>query len=84
MNTLYRLCFIGKWLIIVGLASVLSACPLNVNLNVTTDKPIALYLMIDKPIAVKLDADLAVSKLPALQAKGNIAITKLPPLEIKP
>ncbi|MBT9096500.1 hypothetical protein [Methylovulum psychrotolerans] len=81
MNKTLRLFFKGQ-LALCG-ACLLSACyPLTVNLNVATDKPIALYWIVDKPIAVKLDADVAVTKLPAIQADGNIGITKLPPIKL--
>ncbi len=64
-------------------AFLLSACyPLTVNLNVATDKPIALYWIVDKPIEVKLYTTVAVTKLPAIQADGNIGITKLPPIKL--
>jgi hypothetical protein len=79
MNMLLR-----KWKLIIftALSCALSACPLNVNLNVATDKPISLYVVVDKPIEVKLSADVAVTKLPPIQAKANIAVTKLPPIQI--
>lgn len=76
MNMLLR-----KWKLIIftALSCVLSACcPLNVNLNVATDKPISLYVVIDKPIEVKLSADVAVTKLPPIQ------IDRLPPIRVRP
>ncbi len=72
-----------KWkVVIVGLfATNLSGCPLTVNLNVSADKPIPIALMVEKPIAVTLDADVAVTKLPPIT---NVAVTKLPPVIIRP
>jgi hypothetical protein len=67
--------------ILASIAFLVSGCTLNVNLNVSTDKPIAVNLVVDKPIAVKLDAGVAVTKLPPIQANANIAITKLPAIE---
>ncbi len=57
-----------KWKIVIVIlfATTLSGCPLTVNLNVSTDKPIPIYLIVDKPIAVKLDGDVAITKLPTV------------------
>lgn len=74
-----------KGIIFVAVFFTLSACyPLTVNLNVATDKPISLYLVVDKPIEVKLDAKAAVAKLPPLEVQidGKIGITKMPPLKV--
>ena len=54
-----------KFIIFVSIAFTLSGRPLTVNLNVSTDKPIS--LVIDKPIEVKLGADIAVTKLPPIK-----------------
>lgn len=68
-----------KWKFIVwaAFASTLSGCPLTVNLNLATEKPIALNLTVDKPINVIIDKPLDV-KLDA-----GVAITKLPPVRIE-
>jgi hypothetical protein len=76
---------IGKGMVLLTLVSTLVACyPLTVNLNVATDKPISLYMVVEKPIEVKLDTQLAITKLPAIKADGNIGITKMPALKIEP
>lgn len=76
---------IGKGMVLLMLASTLAACyPLTVNLNVATDKPISLYMVVEKPIEVKLDTQLAITKLPAIKADGNIGINKIPALKIAP
>ncbi|MGZ8239503.1 MAG: hypothetical protein ACXWTY_16715 [Methylobacter sp.] len=72
MNKVFQLFFKGKFIIFVSSAFTLSGCPLTVNLNVSTDKPIS--LVIDKPIEVKLGADVAVTQLPPV--KVGIAKTK--------
>jgi hypothetical protein len=75
----------GKGLALLTVVPTLVACyPLTVNLNVATDKPISLYMVVDKPIEVKLDTQVAITKLPAIKADGNIGITKIPALKIKP
>ncbi|MDD5581476.1 MAG: hypothetical protein PHY16_19705 [Methylobacter sp.] len=63
-----------KCKLIIIAATTLSGCPLTVNLNVSTDKPIA--LVIDKPIELKLGADIAVTKLPPV--KVGIAHSNTP------
>ena len=70
-----------KLITLVSVACSLSGCTLTVNLNVSTDKPIAVNLVFDKPIEVKLGADVAVTKLPPIQADANIAVNKLPPIQ---
>jgi hypothetical protein len=76
---------IGKGLALLTVAPTLAACyPLTVNLNVATDKPISLYMVVEKPIEVKLDTQVAITKLPAIKADGNIGITKIPALKIGP
>jgi hypothetical protein len=79
-------CFsIGKGLTLLIVVPTLVACyPLTVNLNVATDKPISLYMVVDKPIEVKLDTQVAITKLPAIKADGNIGITRMPALKIRP
>jgi hypothetical protein len=57
----------GKLIMTASLALSLSGCPLTVNLNVATDKPIALNMTVDRPIDVKLDAGVAVTKLPPVR-----------------
>ena len=81
VNKVLQLCFKEKFVIFVSLTFTLSGCPLNVNLNLSTDKPISLYVVVDKPIEVKLAADIAVTKLPPIKADANIAVTKLPPIQ---
>jgi hypothetical protein len=56
-----------------------SACTLNVNLNLATDKPLSLNLAIEKPIAVKLGADVALTKLPIIQTDSKIGFTDKTP-----
>ncbi len=72
-----------KWkvVIVVLFATDLSGCPLTVNLNVSTDKPIPIDLIVDKPIEVKLDApvSVAVTTLPPIT---NVAVTKIPPVKL--
>ncbi len=65
MNKIFQIFFKWKFIIFVSIALTLSGCPLTVNLNVSTDKPIS--LVIDKPIEVKLGADVAVTKLPPIK-----------------
>lgn len=65
MNKGFQISLIWKFIIFVSIAFTLSGCPLTVNLNVSTDKPIS--LVIDKPIEVKLGADVAVTKLPPIK-----------------
>lgn len=79
-------CFsIGKGMVLLTVLPILSACyPLTVNLNLATDKPINLHMVVEKPIEVKLDTQVAITKLPAIKADGNIGITKMPALKIDP
>ena len=65
MNKVFQLFFKWKFIFFVSIAFTLSGCPITVNLNVSTDKPIS--LVIDKPIEVKLGADVAVTKLPPIK-----------------
>ncbi len=69
-------------LLLVAVAGALSGCPLTVNLNVSTDKPIPVYLIVDKPVEVKLDADLAVTKVPPIHADADVSVSKLPPIRL--
>lgn len=64
-----------KWTFIVITAMTLSACPITVNLNVATDKPIA--LVVDKPIELKLDADVGITEL------APVKVTKLPTINLE-
>jgi hypothetical protein len=61
MNKVFQIFFKWKFIIFVSIAFILSGCPLTVNLNISTDKPIS--LVIDKPIEMKVGADVAVTKL---------------------
>jgi hypothetical protein len=65
MNKGFQIVLIWKYIIFVSIALTLSGCPLTVNLNISTDKPIS--LVIDKPIELKLGADVAVTKLPQIK-----------------
>jgi hypothetical protein len=65
MNKGFQIVLIWKYIIFVSIAFTLSGCPLTVNLNISTDKPIS--LVIDKPIELKLGADVAVTKLPQIK-----------------
>jgi hypothetical protein len=72
MNKILHLLF--KWKLIILASITLSGCPLTVNLNIATDKPIS--LAIDKPIEVKLGADVAITELPPIK------VTSLPPVRV--
>jgi type IV secretory pathway protease TraF len=72
----------GAFLLLVAIASALSGCPLTVNVNVSTDKPIPVYLIVDKPVPVKLDGDLAITKVPPLHADAEVGVSKLPPIRL--
>jgi hypothetical protein len=65
MNKGFQILLIWKYIIFVSIAFTLSGCPLTVNLNISTDKPIS--LVIDKPIELKLGADVAVTKVPQIK-----------------
>ncbi|MCD2451166.1 hypothetical protein GO003_012265 [Methylicorpusculum oleiharenae] len=65
MNKIFQTMFKWKFSIFVLIAFTLSGCPLTVNLNVSTDKPIS--LVIDKPIEVKLGADVALTQMPPVK-----------------
>jgi hypothetical protein len=65
MNKGFQMVLIWKYIIFVSIAFTLSGCPLTVNLNISTDKPIS--LVIDKPIELKLGADVAVTKVPQIK-----------------
>ena len=72
MNSVLHLFFKRKLIILSSVA--LSGCPLTVNLNVATDKPIS--LAVEKPIEVKVGADVAITELPPIK------ITTLPPVRV--
>jgi hypothetical protein len=74
MNKIAQILFKDKVMILASMAFALSGCPLNVNLNVATDKPIA--LVIDKPLDVKLDAGVAIKEL------APIKVTTLAPVKV--
>lgn len=74
MNKILQIFYKWKVTTLTLTALTLSGCPLNVNLNITTDKPIA--LVVDKPLEVKLDADIAVNEL------APIKVTTLPPVKV--
>ncbi|MBL1265733.1 hypothetical protein [Candidatus Methylomicrobium oryzae] len=67
MNRISSSLLPGKLILAASSTLVLSGCPLTVNLNVATDKPLALNMIVDKPINVKLDAGVAVTKLPPVR-----------------
>ena len=71
-------------LCLVAIIIALPGCPLTVNLNLSTDKPIPVYLIIDKPVEVKLDADVAVTKVPPIHADADVDIRTLPPIRLGP
>ncbi|MCX7093488.1 MAG: hypothetical protein NTY50_08590 [Methylobacter sp.] len=64
MNKIVQIFFKRKIMILTS-AAALSGCPLTVNLNIATDKPIS--LVVDKPVEVKLNADIAVTQLPPVK-----------------
>lgn len=73
MNKVLQTVF--KWKLIMLASIALSGCPITVNLNVSTDKPIAIAF--EKPFEVKLDpANIAVTELPPIK------VTTLPPVRI--
>jgi hypothetical protein len=71
---------------------IISSCTHNVNLNLTTEKPIELTLNIEQPIKLDLGADVAlsqispvelsVSKIPPAEIVVALSIDKLPPVEL--
>ena len=80
MNKVLQLCFKGKLILLAAIGFTLFGCTLNVNLNISTDKPIALNVAVDKPIEVKLDAGVAVTKLPLIQADAKIGLSGPSPI----
>lgn len=64
----------AKWPFVALVAVLLSGCPLTVNLNVATDKPIA--LAVDKPVELKLNAGIGITELPPIR------VTTLPPVKV--
>jgi hypothetical protein len=77
MNRLIQIILKRKATVWIAMAFLLTGCPLTVNLNVATEKPIALNLTVDKPINVVVEKPLDV-KLDA-----GVAITKLPPVRVE-
>lgn len=73
MDEIIRVLLNRKFIVLTSI--VLSGCPVTVNLNVATDKPIA--LVIDKPIELKLDADIGVTEL------APVKVTKLPTINVE-
>ncbi len=65
MNKILQIFFKWKVITLASMAFTLSGCPLTVNLNISTDKPIS--LVVDKPVEVKLDADVAITDLPPIK-----------------
>lgn len=68
--------------LLVAIAVSLSGCPITVNLNVSADKPIPVYLIVEKPIEVNVDADLAVTKVAPIDVDANVAVSELPTIRM--
>lgn len=77
MNKLIQKTFAWNVIVHVSIGFAVSACTINVNLAVSTDKPIAVNLKVEKPIEVKVGADIAVTKLPPIQADAKIGFTDM-------
>ncbi len=71
-----------KLAFVTVISSALSGCPMTVNLNLVTDKPVVVKVIMDKPVEVKL-GEIAVTKLPEINANANIGLTKLPPINVR-
>lgn len=84
MNKLIQKRFAWNVIVHVTMGFAVSACTINVNLAVSTDKPIAVNLRVDKPVEVKLGADVAVTKLPPIQADAKIGFTDMTPAKTAP
>jgi hypothetical protein len=84
MNKLIQKPFAWHLIIPVLMGFAVSACTINVNLAVSTDKPIAVNLRVDKPIELKLGADVAVTKLPPIEADATIGFTDKTPVKTAP
>lgn len=69
-------------LLLVVIAVSLSGCPITVNLNVTADKPIPVYLIVEEPVEVNLDADLAVTKVAPIDVDADVAVSELPTIRM--
>ena len=82
MNKVLQLCFKGKLILLSEIGFIFFGCTLNVNLNLSTDKPISLNVAVDKPIEVKLDAGVSVTKLPLIQADAKIGLTGPSPISL--
>ena len=67
---------------LIAVVIALPGCPLTVNVNLSTDKPIPVYLIVDKPIKVKMDGDIAITKVPPLHADADVDIRTLPPIRL--
>jgi hypothetical protein len=76
MNNVFPALLKWKFAILTSAAFTLSGCPITVNLHVTTDKPIAVNLAVDKPI------NLVVEKPIDLKLDAGVAVTKLPPIRV--
>jgi hypothetical protein len=76
MNKVFPALLKWKFIILTSAAFTLSGCPITVNLHVSTDKPIAVNLAVDKPI------NLVVEKPIDLKLDAGVAVTKLPPIRV--
>jgi hypothetical protein len=63
---------------------ILSACSLTVNLNLMMEKPVSLHVAIDKPVEVKLDTDIAITKIPPIQTDTVVGFSRHLPAKAKP
>jgi hypothetical protein len=86
-----RLSYLNRWygklIFYILITGSLSGCPLTVNLNLTTEKPLIVKVIMDKPVEVKLDeinanANIGLNKLPPIQVKANVGVTQLPPIRM--
>jgi hypothetical protein len=84
MNKQIQKPFAWNLIIPLWIGFAVSACTINVNLAVSTDKPIAVNLNMAKPIEVKLGADIAVTKLPPIEADAKIGFTDKTPTKTAP
>lgn len=84
MNKLIQKIFALPLIIHGVIGFAVSACTINMNLAVSTDKPIAVNLSVAKPIEVKLGADVAVTKLPPIEADATIGFTDKTPAKVAP
>ncbi|MGZ5050199.1 MAG: hypothetical protein ACXWF8_03130 [Methylobacter sp.] len=72
MNKLIQVFMKGVFIAVAAVS--VTGCPMTVNLNVATDKPIA--LAVDKPVELKLSAGIAITELPPIK------VTTLPPVKV--